>query len=73
MGFSDGRHGCKVKLTGLNLRGADLSSFFLENAHIVDARLEGAMLTDIALQDGTISGTIDWMTELPEGGLRPRQ
>ena len=33
--------GAEVKLTGLNLRGADLSTFFLENAHIVDARLEG--------------------------------
>ena len=58
--------GARVKLSGLNLRGADLSSFFLEQAHIVDAQLEGAKLGDIALQDGSISGTIDWMTELPE-------
>lgn len=58
--------GAEVKLTGLNLRGADLSTFFLENAHIVDARLEGTMLADIVLQNGSISGSIDWMTELPE-------
>ena len=57
----------KVKLSGLNLRGADLTSLFLGQAHIQDARLEGAKLADIDLGEGSISGSIDWMTELPEG------
>ena len=63
----------KVKLSGLNLRGADLTSLFLGQAHIQDARLEGAKLADIDLDEGSISGSIDWMTELPEGDCRSRQ
>ena len=56
----------KVKISGLNLRGADLTSLSLGEAHILDARLEGAKLADIQLNEGSISGSIDWMTELPE-------
>ena len=48
----------KVKLSGLNLRGADLTSMFLGQTHILDARLEGANLADIDLGEGSISGSI---------------
>ncbi len=56
----------KVKLQDWNLRGADLSEAYLGNAHIMDARLEGAQLEGIHLDGGSIGGSIDWMTVLPE-------